>query len=98
MQHARYRSTSTDRPRHKECTEVEPLPSMLYILYTIYDQSQNFFQGGFLNFWVCKYFVEWVPHARRGEGPSPVCFVLIGQGDPVSPTNNNEIFTHPGDR
>lgn len=54
MQHARYRSTGRDRPRHKECAEVEPLPSMLYILYTIYDQSQNFLGGILSEFFYSK--------------------------------------------
>lgn len=34
MQHARYRSTGTDRTRHQECAEVEPLPKhVVYIIY-----------------------------------------------------------------
>ena len=42
MQHARYRSTGRDRTRHQECAEMEPLPSMLYILYTINDKKVKF--------------------------------------------------------
>ena len=42
MQHARYRSTDRDRTRHLVCAEMEPLPSMLYILYTINDKKVKF--------------------------------------------------------
>ena len=59
MQHARYRSTGTDRTRHKVCAEMEPLPGMLYILYTIYDQSQTFF--------VFRYFLE-NSNTRQNDG------------------------------
>ena len=43
MQHVHYRSTGRDRTRHKERAEVEPLPDMLYILYTIYDTKVKTF-------------------------------------------------------
>ncbi len=59
MLHARYRSTGKNRTRHLESAEMEPLPGMLHILYTIYDQSQNFF--------LFRYFLGFLK-ARRKAG------------------------------